>query len=338
MSVELCSTKDPAETRATACTPKVTVVMLNWNGIDETRKALASLHRSQYPNLSIVLVDNNSKNHEGARLQAEFPKVEVLCQPFNYGFARAVNIGAHRAMQNGAKYVILFNNDAWIEPDIPVIERLVSEAERDPRLGLIAPLIVNDDPEKSVQAAGHHFSLFWMLPRGAMMGVPFSEREFAGTFDFLTGACLLIRSEAFNEINGMDPDFFLYADDIDLAYRIRRLGYGQRLLKDVYVVHRKSVATTMFSEKHIYTLTRSLLILMRKHARWYHWLTAPLSLLCISCGLALMNRIRIRERGFNAVYRAWRDFLAGRWGGYDGLWECPPPDLDFSCFREVALR
>jgi GT2 family glycosyltransferase len=152
---------------------------------------------------------------------------------------------------------------------------------------------------------------------------------------YLQGSCLLIRASAFEATGGLDPDFFLYGDDIDFMIRLRKKGFSERLNANTYVLHEKSSATGEYSPRYIYTALRSNLIVLRKHARWYHWPTALPATLAISLVLVARSSARKKPGGLNAVARAWRDFISGRWGGYDGTW---PPNDEWRVIEPATAR
>jgi GT2 family glycosyltransferase len=307
----------------TPAAPLVAAIILNWNGAEDTIRAVTSLAASSYARLKIVVVDNGSRGNDVAILEARCGAATVLALPANHGFGRAINIASAEALRRGADYLLLFNNDAFIPDDLPVIAMMVEQLERDPKLGAIGPIIVDDDEGHTVQAAGFFLRPAFPIPIAVGKGLCYAEaRRKTFRFGYLQGSCLLLRAAAFASINGMDPDFFFLAEDADLMIRLARAGFGAALMRDAYVVHRKSSSIKAGSDNYIYASLRSNLIYLKKHARWYERPTAALTMLAISLALAALSWMTRRELGFTAIARAWRDFFAHQWGGHDGTW--PP--------------
>jgi GT2 family glycosyltransferase len=138
----------------------------------------------------------------------------------------------------------------------------------------------------------------------------------------------MIRASLFAELGGLDPDYFLYGDDIDFAFRMRAHGFREILVRDAYVFHEKSMATREYSANYIYTALRSHLIMLSKLTRWYHRPTASVTMIAMSVALAILNRRSGQRGGATAALRAWRDFFGRRWGGFDGLWPAPEANSD----------
>jgi GT2 family glycosyltransferase len=291
--------------------PVVAALVINWNGGRDTVRAVRSLQASRYPALRVLLVDNGSAPVDVAYIQAECPGVSVLALAENIGFSRAVNRGAQAALRDGAEHVLLFNNDALLPADVPVIERLVAELTRSAATGAAGPIIVDDDDRLRVQAAGVALRPSFPAPRGLGRGTPYaSAGRKTFRFDFLQGSCLLVRGAAFVQLGGLDPDFFFYAEDADFMIRLRAAGFEAVLVRDVYVRHRKSRTIVAGSANQTYASLRSTLIFLKKHARRHEVLPAAVTMLATSVVFATVRLQPV------PVVRAWTDFFAGRWEGH----------------------
>jgi GT2 family glycosyltransferase len=301
----------------------VCAVILTWNALEDSRKCIRSLNDNGYPDLQIVVVDNGSKANDAAILQAEFPAIEAIRLEGNHGFARGVNIGAYRALQLDSDAILLLNNDAIVPTGNGMLEALVGALNVDSKIGAAGPVLVDAGEPLIVQNAGLTLSLFFPIPKHIDRGAKFpvsNGREHPG---FLSGGCMLVRSDVFARLGGLDADFFLYFEDADFALRLRALGYRERVVRSQYIFHDKSKTIREFSARYIYTSIRGCLIFLCKHACWYHWPTAALTMIAISIGLPILSKWRRHTGGLAAALRAWSDVLAGRWGGFDGTW---PPD------------
>src|SRR4051794_31005071 len=108
-------------------TPRVFVVVLNWNGLNDTLRCLESLAAVTVPPTSVIVVDNGSRDDSVAQISYRFPDVTVLTNVKNEGFASACNQGMVVALERGAAYVLLLNNDTTVAPDF--LEHLVRAAD-----------------------------------------------------------------------------------------------------------------------------------------------------------------------------------------------------------------
>jgi GT2 family glycosyltransferase len=291
---------------------ETTAIVLNWNGIASTRRAIASL-QSNAPSLAIVVVDNGSQENEAAQLRAEFPAARVIALERNVGFARGVNAGAIAALRSGARYLLLFNNDAWIAPGSDTIARLTSVLESHATIGAVGPTIRELDGR--LQSAGYDYSLWFPVPRARRAGDVLRLRR--GTF--LSGSCLLVRASLYARLGGLDPDYFMYGDDVDLTIRMRQAGFGTALIEDRTIRHERAASVGIASARYIYCVLRSNLIVVRKHAAAYQYPSAFAAILMASVALCFVGFRSGHAGGPRAALRAWIDFAAQRWGGYDGV-------------------
>src|SRR6185369_2888887 len=133
--------------------PLVLVVLLNWNSFEETRTAVESVQRMDYPNFRILIVDNGSEDGSASALQAlSGERVDLLVSPVNTGYTGGCNLGMERALAMGAKYIWLLNNDAVVEP--ATLSSIVAIAESDDRIGLVSPQIAALDEDRFTFAGG----------------------------------------------------------------------------------------------------------------------------------------------------------------------------------------
>lgn len=292
-----------------ASLPLVGVVILNYNGIDDTRRALRCVAAIDRVATWPIVVDNGSEQDEAMPLRTEFPSVAVVRLDDNVGFARGANVGARRAIENGASHVLLMNSDAWMEDGNAVLERLLDVLCADRTLAAVGPLIADDNDAMALQSAGYRYSFWWPVPR-ANRSIAKSARCF-----FASGSFLLLDAERFSQLGGLDPDFFLYGEDLDFAARCRAAGYRLAIAPDVRVRHRRGGSSRIHSNRYVYTALRGNLINIRKHARWYQLPSCAVASLAISVALTCRAAAAGNYFAAGAVVAAWRDFFGGRWGG-----------------------
>lgn len=216
--------------------PKVSIVTLNWRGVDDTLGCLDSVRELAYPNFFVVVVDNGSGDDSVARIADECPDVDLVETGANLGFAGGCNVGIHRALERGADYVWLLNSDTWIDPG--ALTALVEVAERDAHLGAVGSVICDQRNARRVLAwGGGWVDLRFGRSRHAV--APTAGEE----LDYLTGASLLLRARALEDVGLLDERFFLYWEETDLCFRLRAHGWKLGVAPDSRVWHRGPGAT-----------------------------------------------------------------------------------------------
>lgn len=206
--------------------PKVSVVILNWNGRFFLEKFLPSVYNSTYPNIEFVIGDNGSTDDSLDFVKANYPQIRIIQNDQNYGFAGGYNKVLEQVQ---ADYYILLNSDVevtthWIEPVIEMMERENYVAAQ-PK---IRAFHKKTHFEHAGGAGGYLDKWGYPFCRGRILHVTEEDR---GQYDteeeifWATGAALFIKSSAWREAQGFDADFFAHMEEIDLCWRIKRLGH-----------------------------------------------------------------------------------------------------------------
>jgi len=217
--------------------PRITAVVLNWCGETVTTECLRSLQRSEYQDLTVLLVDNGSPDGSGDRLRATFPDVDFLQTGRNLGYAGGNNRGIEWALDRGADYVLIANNDTVVEPRC--VGALARTAVGGDNVGGTAPKILRHDAPDRIWYAGGDFS--WLLG----LGTHRTEGEWddpaqddaAADASFMTGCCCLLSAEALRQIGGFDEAYFAYVEDADLSLRMKKGGFRMLYQPNARVLH-----------------------------------------------------------------------------------------------------
>ncbi len=250
--------------------PTVTAIVLNWCGEAVTRDCLDSLLKSTYPRLRILLVDNGSEDGSGARLHADYPDIDYLQTGANLGYAGGNNRGIERALEGGADYVLVTNNDTVL--DAGAVALLVEAAEGGdggPVGGVVPKIVFHDRPDR-IWYAGGNFSPF----RGSGMhwreGEPDTPDADSGVREvtFVTGCCVLVPAPALRDVGGFTEALFAYEEDADLSLRLRRAGYHLLYQPAARVLHHAKPAATQPSPFQIRQAGVNRRWVMRRHFSW----------------------------------------------------------------------
>jgi GT2 family glycosyltransferase len=210
--------------------PKVSVVVLNYNGQKYLDPCLKALGRQTFRDFEIILVDNNSSDDSTAYVRTHFPEITIIETKENLGFAGGTNVGIRAAT---GEYILTINNDTIA--DHRLIENLVAPMMMDSRLGMCAPKMVL--PDGRINSTGICISR-----SGAAWDRGIFEKD-TGCYEReeeVFGPCAgaaLYRRIMLDEIGLFDEDFFIYMEDVDLAFRARMAGWACRYIPSARIVH-----------------------------------------------------------------------------------------------------
>ena len=172
--------------------PWVSIIILNWNGLEDTIECLESLRGITYPNYEIIVVDNGSEGNDVKILQARFGGyIHIIKNDNNYGFAKGNNIGMRYALQREAEYILLLNNDTTVAPDF--LSELVNVAESDPKSGLLGPKVYFYYEPDVIWFAGGRISLLSRTSNRGYKQVDKGQFDRVDLVDFISGSCMLIK-------------------------------------------------------------------------------------------------------------------------------------------------
>jgi hypothetical protein len=236
--------------------PKVFIVVLNYNGGELIENCLKSLQEVEYSNLHILVVDNNSSDDSVVMIEEKFPKLKIIKNKKNSGFAEGNNVGIKFALKNEADYVLLLNQDTEVEPNF--LSELIKEGEKDPKLGLLSPLIFWKKTEK-VWFSGGKISWWNMKTFHKFDLIEGDDLETS----FLTGCSLLIKKAVLEKIGLLDDDFFLYWEDVDYSVRAKKAGFKIQVVSKSIIYHFE--ASSELNKNKVYWLVLSGLIFFKKN-------------------------------------------------------------------------
>lgn len=284
----------------------LTAVVLNWNGGDDTLAALGSL-----AGVETICVDNGSADGSADRVAERFPAVELIRTGENLGFSGGNNVGIRRALERGAEWVLLLNNDAVADPGMPAALERAAEAR--PDAGVLACKVYFAEPRDALMYAGGRVNLrlgYWGRQDG------FGERD-DGRFDTVrdvdraTGAAMAVSRPALERAGLLDEALFAYAEDAEWCIRIRKAGYAVVFVPDARVWHVGSASTGgLNSPTSLYYETRNMIVVAERHHRLPRGLRALRRAVVVGAHL-----LAVRDRaGLRAVLAGWRDARRGKLG------------------------
>ena len=254
--------------------PKVFIVILNWNGLEDTLACLESLRTLDYPNFEVVVVDNDSSDGSEEVLRTRYPQHVIIQSGANLGFAGGTNVGLRYVLSHGAAYAWLLNNDTLVEPD--ALTELVKRMRDKPGAGLCGSTLVYHHDRSRVQAYGGATYNKWLsTSRHIGQDAPSSREvhaeEVERQLDYLVGASCLVSRSLLEEVGLMSEDYFLYFEEVDWAARAKG-RYALAFAPKSVVYHKEggSIGSSSDGAKKSrladYYGVRNRLLYTRKHA------------------------------------------------------------------------
>ena len=287
--------------------PAVYIILLNWNAETVTAECLRSIRDITYPNYQVILVDNNSSDDSGRKLSEQFPEIVLMQMESNLGFTGGNNAGMKKALEDGADYILLLNNDTTVASNL--LDKLVEAVESGEDVAVVSPKIVFfDRPDRLWYAAGS-FSWWSGMPSYYYKKAQDSPPNNLQEITFATGCAMLLRAKALEKVGLLDDRFFIYGEDTDLTTRLLKAGYRGLYTPHTKVWHKDNYTVG----KHqgvafkIFLSTRNKLLLMSKHAKPWHWMT-------------FLPIYTLKHTLFFMLLGLWRKNLQMSWAPLKGCW------------------
>ncbi|MBD3367944.1 MAG: glycosyltransferase [Candidatus Eisenbacteria bacterium] len=291
--------------------PRITAIVVNWNGIDVVGPCLETLLASDFEGLDVLVVDNASTDGSVAFIRQTFPGVRIIEAGDNRGYAAGVNAGAGVALDDGADYMFVLNNDVEVAPDC--LSALVEAASGRPDAAFLGPLIYYHEMPDVVWSAGGRIG--WWTGHIRHVGIRQRDRgQFAGVHDvdYVTGCAALVSAQAVRQIGLMDTDYFMYNEDTDWCVRAAKAGFAIVAVGDARMWHKVSSSSggglTPFK---IYHRIRSTFRFFSLHGRPWHWIGIVPSTVVRALWFAFRQLFSGSGRNAAAVARGAADVIRG---------------------------
>lgn len=262
---------------------KVYIVIVTYNGQlnNWINKCLKSIRNSKQ-NCEIIVVDNASTDDTLSFIKKSFNEVIVLPQKQNLGFGQANNKGIQYALQKGADYVFLLNQDAYIKPN--TLKELIYTHQQNPEYGILSPIHLNGE----ANGLDRNFSYYVGVDKNKHFYFDAIQQELSRVYEvpFVNAAAWLLPRTTLETIGGFDPIFFHYGEDDNYCQRVLFHGYKIGVCTSSYVLHDRLIS----KKKHQINQHQQLLFKERKYKVQYANINQ-------ANGLELLqSKIRIRKR------------------------------------------
>ncbi|WP_299253946.1 glycosyltransferase family 2 protein [uncultured Cytophaga sp.] len=285
------------------------IVILNWNGVEHLKTFLPSVvaHSQQ---AEIIIADNASTDNSIHWLKTNYPLLKIITLYQNYGYAGGYN-EALKCVD--AEYIVLLNSDVevtagWLDP-------LIHCLDNNPSIAACQPKIKSYSDKKYFEYAGAAGGYIDYI------GIPFCKGRIIDTTEidsnqynesapifWASGACLFIRNAVFKKANGFDADFFAHMEEIDLCWKIHRLGYNIQYIAESTVYHLGGATLHKSNPKKTYLNVRNSLWMLQKHLPTNKLIPILFSRMLLD-GVAALNFLRIGQGKYLvAIFNAHMSF------------------------------
>lgn len=289
----------------TANAPRVSVVIINFRGTDDTLECVARLNEVDWPadQLEIIVVENGSGDDSEQRLRAALDgqqNVRIVVSASNLGFTGGSNLGAREATGD---YVAFLNNDA--KPDPAWIRAGIAAFAPSPRVAAVASKVLDWDG-RAIDFVGSGLTWFGMGYKEHVTEIDDGRYDTPRDLLFGTGSALFVRRSVFLDVGGFDEGLFMFYDDVDLGWRLNLLGYRVRFAPASVVYHKHHGSMRSFGEyREMYLLERNALHLLYKNLSDENLGTF------LPAALALLARRAVAKSGLDSTQFDLRNFHGG---------------------------
>lgn len=271
----------------------ISILIVNYNTCRLTLDCLRSVYDSKTSySYEIIVADNASSDESVQQIKENYPKVSLIVNQENLGFAKANNQAMEIAV---GRYILLLNSDTIVQPDS--LQTMVDFMDKHTKVGASGCKVILPDgsldkacrrgfptPSASFYYAFGFSKLFPTIRRFNQYQLGYLDPNESYAIDCLVGAFILVRRATLQQVGGLDEAFFMYGEDIDWCYRIKQMGWDIWYHPATYIIHYKGASSRRKPVKIIYEFHRSMWIFHRKHyVKQYSWFTN----IAVYCGIAL---------------------------------------------------
>ncbi len=253
---------------------ELSIIIVNYNTKKLIKKALDSIYKYNYKfEYEVIVVDNASSDGSRKMIEDNYNQVILIENEENLGFATASNIGIRRAK---GRYILLLNSDTVVYDQ--TFKKMIAYMENNPGVGAAGCKVILPNG-KLDRACKRSFP----TPANALFNILKLDRRFPGNkrfgsynlsyldknktheVDSLVGAFMMVRREVLEEVGLLDQDFFMYGEDLDWCYRIKKAGWKIVYYHEAKIMHVKGGSNKQKSNKIIFEFYRSMLLFYNKH-------------------------------------------------------------------------
>lgn len=301
--------------------PRVAIIILNWNGLADTLACLESALALDYPSVDLIVCDNGSTDDSVPTIRRQFPSVTVLENRANLGFAQGNNVGIRYALEHGADYFLLLNNDTIV--DRQLLKALVRTMREHPKAGVLGAKIYYHAKPEVIWYAGSRWNTVDLVTEhlGANQTDNGKDWEEVRPTYHVCGCALFSSAAVARRVGLLDPRYFLIWEETDWCERVRKAGYECLVAPQAKLWHKVSASFTQagVGAHARYYDVRNRLLFMRSNYGLRYTLTLFRRTLWKELWRELRRAMpwsgdRASRRVARAALAGYRDFVLKRFG------------------------
>ena len=289
----------------------VGIILVNYNGYEDTKECIESIKKNTYHNYKIIIVDNASPDESGKLLDNEYSgdkDIIVILNRENAGFSEGNNIGLKYASEEKLDYVLMLNNDTIVDSDF--LYKLIKGARKTNFKGLYSGKILYYFDKDKIWFAGGKYNYF--KGTASHEGVNENDGKYYNTtrkIEFICGCCIFMSMEIYHQLGNLSDEYFLYAEDLDYSLMAQNKNISMYYIPEARIYHKVSASTTKISILSQYYMIRNRFYIISKFHYGYKKISAYIftTLWCI-------KRIIKREFSIPVCKTAISDFITNNMG------------------------
>jgi len=288
-------------------------VILNTNRKNDTLQCLASLLGNSYPNQKTIVLDNHSTDGSVPAICEAYPDVQIIELEQNLGYAGNNNVGIKAALEQGAEWVFVLNEDIILHPEC--LCHLIGVGEQDPRIGILGPLVYHYDEPQVIQSAGGILGKYWQSIHLGKDEPDRGQYVQAHCVEWISGCAILVRRAAIEQAGMLDPNYFIYWEETEWCIRISRTGWKILNVPSAKIWHKGVQRDYQPKPSFTYYGTRNHLLTLAKHkAPLSVWTFTWFQLLRTLTSWSIKPRWRSKRIHRDAMWRGICDYFRHHWG------------------------
>lgn len=209
----------------------LSIVIINYNTPDLTIRCIESIKKAEISSVEVIVVDNKSTDSSINCISKKFPTLKIIKNSYNSGFGRANNLGIQHAK---GEYILLLNSDMILSED--TVKKCYDIIVNSPKIGALGCKLVNEDGSDQKSVYYHVGDFTGVLKDNLLYNYLFYKQP--TRIKGIMGAFMLIPKSVFEEVGGFDPDFFMYAEELELCHRIEKAGYKIHYTEETFAIHK----------------------------------------------------------------------------------------------------
>jgi GT2 family glycosyltransferase len=297
--------------------PRVISVILNTNRRDDTLECLESLEKNRYSNHAAIVLDNHSTDGSVEAIRERFPNVQIVPIQENLGYAGNNNVGINIALECGADWVFVVNEDTILAP--ACLPLLVDAGESAPDIGIVGPMVYHFDEPDVIQSGGGMLGKNWQSIHLFKDEPDRGQLKDTHPVEWISGCAIMVRRQVIEDIGMLDPRFFYYWEETEWCLRAKKSGWRILHVPSAKIWHKGVQRNYSPKPSLIYYSTRNRLLMIAKHhAPFSVWLSTLTEILTTLASWSIRPKWRSKREFRNAMWQGLVDFMFQRWGKQGG--------------------